>query len=304
VKTVLITGAAGFIGSKLRHFLHLGADWKIISLDKAAMTSLGGEDDERYYTNITDDESMSRLKEKLYKRVDACVHLAAVAAPREAEREPGKAWDTNVRGTHNVLSLLRDIECRKVVFASSAHVYGISPKYMPTDENHPLSLLDTYTTTKIMGEQLCDLFRKNYGINATILRLFNVFGPGQSEDYFLGKKLQQAKAGGPITLMNGGVTKDWVWIYDVVSAFDAALSTDYSGPINIGTGVETSLREMAEYIASEFKLLPLVDEPATDIGPTRMQCDPLLAKNLLNWSPSVNAKTGLLSLISITKLHQ
>lgn len=288
---ILITGAAGFIGTKLADRL-VGMGHEVFGLDKVSMEHLPLRV-HKISCDIRLDETVGEVSKFLRGEVDACVHLAAVAAPRQAEADPSLAWETNVRGTQNVLMLCRSSGIKKVVFASSAHVYGISPKYLPTDEEHPLSLLDTYTVTKIMGEKLCQLHHDNYGLSTTVLRLFNAYGPGQSKDYFLGVKLAQAAAGGPVTIMNGSVTKDWVWIDDVVSAMVLALATKFVGPLNIGTGVETSLREMALQISTSFDRGPLKEDVSQDFGPTRMCCDYDRAEDVLGWMPTVFVPEGL-----------
>lgn len=302
---ILVTGAAGFIGQHLVRRLSdmhgpyaqpVGLDVKEIHHD----VRRGSTD---FQTDIRDVSAMKQVTKFMAgddEGIDACVHLAAVAAPRQAEADPQLAWETNVRGTFNVLTFCRELGIRKFVFMSSAHVYGISPRYMPTDEQHPLSLLDTYTVTKIAGEKLCELFHSNYGISTTWLRLFNAYGPGQSKDYFVGVKIQQAKAGGPVTLMNGDVTKDWIWVEDVVEAIIRAAKTDYVGPINIGTGVETNLRQIATQISDSFGV-KLVPDPAVDVGPTRMMCNGGRAKEVLRWEPKVSFKDGLQRLIDLEK---
>ena len=290
--TTLITGSSGFIGRHLVKRLRARGE-NVIGLD-IVFNEILDQPNIRLGCDITDDVSMKVTTEKLknYSKISNCIHLAAVAAPRIAASDPRTAWDTNVRGTYNVLKLCKDIDIRKVVFASSAHVYGISPKYLPTNESHPLAMLDTYTVTKIAGEKLCSLFHSNYNMSTTVLRLFNAYGPGQSEDYFIGVKLRQARSGGPVTLMNGSVTKDWVFIDDAARAFEAALYSEYVGAINVGTGVETSLEHIARRIGDFYKLEVVVEE-GSDNSPTRMLCDLGLANGVLNWTPNVKLDDGL-----------
>lgn len=286
---VLVTGAAGFIGRKLCRELRKfngRFQFDVVELDKEKLTAGGA-----IQCDIRDEGSM-KVAATLMDGVDACVHLAAIAAPRQAEADPSLAWETNVRGTQNVLALCRKVGVKKVVFVSSAHVYGISPKYLPTDERHPLALLDTYTATKIMGEQLCHLYYENYGLSYTTCRLFNAYGPGQSLDYFMGAKLKQGRAGGPLTIMNGDVTKDWVWVYDVVDALVRCVETSYVGPLNIGTGTETSLREIADSIASAYDTV-VVPDAGKDSGPTRMCADWSRAERAIGWKPKVYLADGI-----------
>jgi UDP-glucose 4-epimerase len=297
---ILVTGAAGFIGQKLVNAL-LAQSHAVTCLDIVGMRLEleGWEEIEYLKTDITDHVAMGLLAAKLDGKIDACIHLAAVASPPIAQRDPERAWATNVRGTHNVLQLLHAIKCRKIVFFSSAHVYGISPRYMPTDERHPLALHDTYTTTKIMGEQLCQLFYENHGISYTTLRLWNAYGLGQSQEYFLGVKIAQARAG-KLTIRNEGVTKDWIHVDDVVRAAILAMRSRYVGPVNVGTGIETSLGEIVGVLAREFGV-EVARENVPDEGPTRMQCDASRAREILGWESEISFKDGLAGLIRRAK---
>lgn len=294
---ILVTGAAGFIGTHLVKRL-IWDRHEVYTLDINTLPRSGqpGAGSQVFCYDITDEESMKLVSNSIMQ-ADAVVHLAAIAAPRKAASEPHLAWDTNVRGTCNILRLATRLGAKKFIFASSAHVYGISPKYMPTDEEHPLSLLDTYTVTKIVGEQLCQLFHKNYGLSYTTLRLFNAYGPGQSKDYFLGVKLEQAARGGPITLMNAKVTKDWVWVEDVVDAMARAVLTSYVGPLNVGTGIETSLEDMALMIGSAFDVR-VTPEGGHDSGPTHMRADRARAYSVLGWAPQMHVIEGVKRLIA------
>lgn len=284
---ILVTGAAGFIGTHLVRELRRGGR-DLAGIDIRLIPYMSQS--ESYHLDITGDLSQFRSGD-----VTACVHLAAVASPPIAAKNPALAWATNVQGTYNVLELCRRIGCKRVVFMSSAHVYGISPRYMPTDENHPLALHDLYTTTKIMGEQLCRLFYENHGISYVALRLFNAYGPGQSSDYFIGAKLKQARDG-QLTLRNGGVSKDWVHVSDVCRAIIAAIQSDYVGPLNIGTGVETRLVDIVDAIAAAERL-PVAIEDVPNEGPTRMLADASRARQTLGWEPKVSFAEGLAELI-------
>lgn len=290
---ILVTGAAGFIGRHLVAALNSSPLYvPSYAIDIAPLASVPCKGS---VTDITDDAAMAALVPELQGRVTACVHLAAVASPPIAAKDPATAWATNVHGTHNVLQLCHRIGCKRVVFFSSAHVYGISPRYFPTDENHPLALLDTYTTTKIMGEQLCDQFYRYHGLSYAVLRLWNAYGPGQNKDYFIGAKLRQAGEG-KLTLRNGSVTKDWVSVHDVVRATIAALSSGYVGPLNVGTGIETSLETIVTRLSEHFGIPVELENVAND-GPTRMRCDWSRIQRTLGWEPTVSFADGLAELI-------
>lgn len=301
-EVILITGAAGFIGRHLCAEL-ISRDHDIIALDRDAerLAALPiGDHGTKRLCDIRNVEALKSIGKSLKAvRIPTLIHLAAVAAPRIAEKQPDLAWATNVQGTYNALRMAQAIGIRRVLFFSTAHVYGISPKYLPTDETHPLALQDTYTSTKIAGEELCALFFRNYGISHTTLRLFNGYGPGQDANYFIGAKIRQARraqemmrhgVGGnwesPLTMpFQKDVTKDWVHVDDIVDATVRALETVFVGPINIGTGIETSLESIVQWIAEETGAPIEPEEKAQDGGPTRMRCDWSRAKSILGWEP-------------------
>ena len=232
--------------------------------------------------------------------LDAVIHLAARSHPRQCDEDPVRAYDVNVQGTSRVLQFARKSGARKVVFSSSAHVYNIPPLYLPTDESHPLRLNNTYTTTKLLWEQLCDLYWTNHGLSYTVLRLFNVYGKGQARGYFLPDMIAKAEQG-EINLSGANTTKDWVYCEDVARAFVLALGTSYIGALNIGTGVETELVRIAERIAWEYQV-PLVAH--ADDGATRMCADRKRAGNVLGWTPAVNIWEGLGVILDAAKAKE
>lgn len=315
---ILVTGAAGFIGRHLVKELAINGH-KVVATDMAQLDApegYGVDIMEHVVAGFTWD---IRLHDRIPSFVeeargcDALIHLAAIAAPRIAAANPLAAWDTNVRGTFNVLDLARRAEIRRVLFFSSAHVYGISPKYMPTDETAPLVLHDTYTVTKILGEDLCWKFFGDCHMTPTIFRLFNCYGPGQNPDYFLGAKLAQAteialacrrqpyvEATRLLEVKGSEITKDWIHVSDVVRAARLTIESFYSGELNIGTGVETNLGELGKQIAEGFGIgvaLGGTDDP----GPTRMRASIDRIKAVLRWQPKVAVRDGLAELIALTK---
>ena len=281
---IAVTGASGFIGRHVTAALNK-VGHEVIGLD------LGAPDPhcvEWIHADVT------RPLQRIYG-IDAVIHLAAIAAPRECDKNPSKAFDVNVNGTMQVLRMAMESGARRFVFSSSAHVYDIPPRYFPTDETHPLRLNNTYTTTKLLGEQLCQLFWENHGLPYTVLRLFNAYGPGQSAGYFIPDMLAKAKKG-PIDLQGGKTTKDFVYVEDVARAFVNALETSFVGAVNIGTGVETPLYEVANRIAQAAGV-PCT--PADDDAySTRMKADWRRAKRVLWWQPTVSVEEGLAKILS------
>ena len=267
---VLLTGSEGFIGKHVSRQL-VEAGHEVIGLD------------------IVKGNDITRPLDPI-PGLDAVIHLAAIANPRECDANPTKAFDVNVNGANQVLKMALESGARKVVFSSSAHVYDIPPRYFPTDETHPLRLNNTYTTTKLRGEQLCHLFWENHGLAYTVLRLFNAYGPGQSLGYFIPDMIAKA-AKGPIALQGGKTTKDWVYIDDVARAFASAVETSFVGAINIGTGVETPLYDIAKRIADASGVVCASDDDGAYY--TRMRADWTRAAKVLGWKPKVDIWEGL-----------
>jgi UDP-glucose 4-epimerase len=272
---VLVTGASGFIGEYVvRALFEAGHD--VIGLDTGKPTL-----EEWIDADIT--QPIAPIP-----GLDAVIHLAAISHPRDCDNQPAAAFNVNVNGTHQVLKMAMESGAKKVVFASTAHVYGISPRYLPTDETHPLWLQNNYTLTKILGEQLCQLYYENHGLSYTVLRLFNAYGPGQGLGYFIPDMMAKTE---DIDLGAGGhTTKDWVYIEDVARAFVLAIETDFVGPVNIGTGIETPLHSIAGRIVSENGFACQVE--AAEIW-TRMCADISRAERVLGWSPSKSIWEGL-----------
>ena len=279
---VLVTGATGFIGRHVCKAL-LAHGHHVIGLDIADSVR-----DMRTWMQADITKPLAPVP-----GLDAVIHLAAIAAPRECDADLTRAFDVNVNGTLQVLRMALESGARKVIFASSAHVYDVPPRYFPTDEAHPLRLNNTYTTTKLLGEQLCELFWENHGLPYTTLRLFNVYGPGQAPGYFIPDQLAKA-AKGDFELSGSNITKDWVHVTDVARAFVLALESTYVGALNVGTGVETDLGTIASIIAEAYGV-QVGTHPAAI--PTRMSADWHRAQRILGWSPKVSLPEGLHELL-------
>jgi UDP-glucose 4-epimerase len=292
---ILVTGAAGFVASHVVPYLAT-VGHEVVLTDVVPIAPYVVN---RAVAGFTWD---IRHAHELHAFVDeaagceALIHLAAIASPRVCTADPSVAWETNVRGTRNVLRLAQLADIRRVIFASSAHVYGISPRYLPTNETHPLALHDDYTMTKIIGEEMCDLFFRNHHLSTCILRFFNIYGWGQTAQYLIGAKLGQATAEKRVVIAGPEITKDWIAIEDVCAAIMLALESSYVGPLNIGTGVETSIGHIAREIADGFGV-PYKEEDTSDAGPTRMRADIHRAQVVLGWEPEVPFEQGLRRLI-------
>lgn len=286
---ILVTGAAGFIGSHIVGQLTSQGAHKVVALD----TSVAYDMDHRLpllVQKITGDITMPISPSLFHGPVDAVIHLAGVGAPVTCNDDPVNGFNVNVQGTYQILKLAVSLKAKRFILASSAHVYAIPPRYLPTDEQCPLGLHDVYSTTKILDERLCQMFYENHGLEYIAIRLFNTYGPGQAFGYFVPDMARKASLGN-FALRGGQTTKDWVYIDDTADAFIKALDGHYVGPLNIGSGQETTLKEIADYIAHE---MGVECRPAeNDTPPTRMLCNPQRAEHILGWKPAVSLWNGL-----------
>ena len=259
-KNVLVTGGAGFIGSHLCKRL-LSLNCNIVVVDNFSSSQNHNELNKDIIL-IELDITKSDHIEKLFKdySFDIVFHLAAIANPRTCKENFGLAFNVNVIGTKNIL--LHSNNCDKVVFMSSAAVYG-EPIKIPIGEDHPLNGNDPYAITKIIGEKLCVNFAKNYLYNIVIIRNFNTFGIGQTGDYIIPTLIYQALVNRTIEIWNSTPIRDMMYIDDTIDALITV--TNKSGPgleiYNIGSGRGIQIGQLADiirhYIGEEIRVIDL-----------------------------------------------
>ncbi len=292
-RSVLITGGAGFIGGHIRTAIKDTED--LLILDNF---SSGDQD------NIPDQSQVIEVDIRnrdavldAVSSVDAIFHQAGLVSVSQSIESPYKSHVSNAIGTINVLDAAKKYDA-KVVLASSAAIYG-QPEYTPIDETHPVSPTSPYGLDKLTADYHAQLYNDLYGVESTVLRYFNVFGPGQVGGDYAGVIpifIKQALSGEDITVHGDGEqTRDFVYIDDVVQANLLALQADQAGEAyNIATGNAISIRELAE------KIQALIDS-SSDIVHTearsgdvkRSVADISKAKSELQYQPSVSLEEGL-----------
>jgi UDP-glucose 4-epimerase len=246
--TVLITGGAGFIGSYLAgEIIRTGAA-KVRIIDNLhrgnieKLRALG--DIEVKVADIRDDNALRTM----VKDCDVVFHLAAQANVIGAAQDSDYSIRTNVLGTYGVLAAARAAGVRRLVFTSSREVYG-DPLNVPVREDAPLLPKNLYGASKCAGEAYC-LAMRVYGLETVILRLANVYGPGD-RDRVIPIFVENALTGAPLVLYGGKQMVDFVWIGDVVNALIGAGFGDFiRTPVNIGSGVGITVHELALRIIS------------------------------------------------------
>ena len=229
--------------------------------------------------------------------VELVAHLAATSINR-SRAAPAESVDVDIRGSEHVFAAAAAAGVRRVVFASSASVYG-EPDSLPMREDDPLRPQTPYCLGKLAAEHLLQFYGRAHGLEWNILRFFNVYGPGQHTDayytavasIFLGRLLRGEP---PIVDGSGDQTMDLVFVADVAHALVRALEADSSDNIcNVGTGVETSVAELARLLIAavgtetdpEFRPRPVIV--------TRRAADVSRAAERLDWRPTVGVKEGI-----------
>ena len=295
----LVTGGAGFIGSNLVEFL-VKDGHEVTVLDDLSSgyreNLLQGECGEkiRFLQGDVRDEGLLR---EATRNQEAVFHLAASVGNKRSIEHPLLDADINVMGTLKVLEAARFSGCRKVVFSSSAGIFG-ELKTLPIEENHPVEPDSPYGCTKLCAEKLCLAYAKLYDLEAVALRYFNVYGPRQRFDAY-GNVIPifvfQILRGEPISIFGDGEqTRDFVHVRDVVQAnVKAALSRGGSGAFNIASGTRITINALVELLR-EAGLRPQVRMAPPRPGDVRHSlADLTRARTSLGYEPSVGLAEGL-----------
>lgn len=297
---LLVTGGAGFIGGHTLRQLQLEFPGvKIRCLDDLSTGSESNipEGIEFIQGDICNFETINNL---VKDSLDGIIHLAADSRVLPSLKSPElarKSLENNLTGTLNLItSILNTREQIPLVYAGSSTAYGDHPA--PQGEELLPRVQSPYSAGKLAGELMIRSYVVTFNIHATILRYFQVYGPGQPSEgsYALvtGIFLKQANEGKPLTIEgDGSQSRDFVHVHDVARANVAALKIDSQGfPINIGTGMAHSVKSLADMLSSNQISLPArkIDLPAT-LSTTK------LAQELLGWESTINLEAGMKALL-------
>lgn len=293
----LITGAAGFLGSALANTL-ARADHNVRALDDLSTGNPQALDEAIHFTrgDVNDRPKLWTLLQE----VDCVYHLAARVSVSESILYPREYNAANVGGTVSLMEAMRDVGVRRVVFISSGAIYG-KQEQQPLDENLPPNPDSPYAVSKLSSEYYVRTIGQLWGIETVSLRVFNAYGPGQhlppSHPPVIPNFLKQAIGNGTLVVHGSGEqTRDYVFLDDVIEGMTAtATAPTIDGQvINIGSGTETSVRELANLIADVTESdAEIIYNPRSDSGVNRMCADLTLARNKLDYDPKTSLETGL-----------
>jgi len=289
----VVTGGAGFIGNNIVKQLLKQNHTPIIidNLYRGKIENISSFDVEFHKIDI---RNFDQLK-KIVKNSDGIFHEAALTDVQESFTKQQEYIDVNVKGTENVFKIAKEFDL-KVVYASSSSVYG-NPKKIPIVENSERNPINPYGKTKLDDEFLAEKYSKD-NVSIIGLRYFNVYGKGQTGSYagvitkFI-DRLKQEKA--PVIFGSGTQLRDFIFVEDVALANIAAMQSNVqNGFFNIGTGITTSIQQLAKIMIelSNLKLEPQY-EKALDGDVQSSQADTSLTESMLKWKYSMGLREGL-----------
>ncbi len=313
-KRILLTGAAGFIGSNLSRSLLQSGRYKVIGLDnfddfysreqkeKNLAPFISHEDFRFAEGDIRNTDQLLALGD-----IDVIVHLAAKAGVRPSIQNPILYQEVNVAGTQNLLEFARQRNIRQFVFASSSSVYGINEN-VPWNEEEKLMPISPYASTKLSCEMLGHVYSHLYGIRFLALRFFTVYGPAQRPDLAIHKFFNSILKGQPIPVFGDGSTsRDYTFVNDTIRGVEAAINYEQSQfeIINLGNHQTITLSELIlaiEQICGKKAIIDRQPEQPGDVPQT--YADITKAQKLLNYHPSTTLETGLLAFYEWYKENQ
>ena len=312
-KKILVTGAAGFIGSFLcESLVEAGYDvkafirynsrnfwgWLEESPHKNSMEVISG--DIRNYDSV----------KNAVKGTNIIFHLAALIGIPYSYSSCDSYVDTNIKGTLNILEAARDSGVEKIVHTSTSEVYGTA-KFVPITEEHAVNPQSPYAATKAGADFIAMSFYRSFGIPIVAVRPFNTYGPRQSARAIIPTIITQILNGNKIKLGNTDSTRDLTYVKDTVKGFikAAECKAAIGETINLGTNSEISIKELAVLISNLMDANVEIEIDPKRIRPeksevTRLFADTQKAKKLLNWSSSYSLEQGLKDTIAWLRLNK
>lgn len=272
----LITGSDGFVGK------HLVKSLKAQGAEVIGIDARSGID-------IRDWNQIKNVED-----VDIVCHLAAIMYVPFSWKHPHILYEVNVLGTLNILEYCRIHNIKKFIFASS-YLYG-TPKYLPIDEKHPVDLVNPYSRSKKIAEDLCKGYSEDFGLNLLILRFFNIYGSGQNEDFLIPLIMKQLKKG-KIVLDDPEPKRDYLYIDDAIEAYIKASAFDKSNfeMFNIGSGISYSVDEIVKQMImiSGRNITVNYRNKRRKNEIMKTVADISKAKKLLDWKPKIDLDEGI-----------
>lgn len=282
---ILVTGSSGYIGKNLTRKL-LTAGYNTFEFD-------------------IQDGDIAKIKPLQYfqnANIDHVFHLAGRTYVPDSWKDPFPFYENNFLGTVNALEFCRTTGASMTHLSS--YVYG-TPQFLPITEDHPLEAYNPYSQSKIFADQVCQFYQKQFQVNVTILRLFNIYGPGQSSRFLIPELIHKALDPGvdEVEVNDLRPRRDFVFINDVLEALIKTINRKSPGIFNIGSGSSNSAKEIVDSIFKIIGISKIVTEKNIE-RPNEifdLYADISLARIDLGWKPEISLSEGLRKCISYEK---
>ncbi len=299
---LLITGGAGYIGSHtVKHLADNG--YKCIVIDNLIYGHIEAVDKRAEFVkaDVSDKNALRKIFEN--NKIDAVMHFAAYAYVGESVKDPQKYYTNNVISTLHLLEVMKEFNVKNIVFSSTCATYG-EPKYTPIDEKHPQNPINPYGRSKLMIEQIFEDYSKAYGLKYIALRYFNACGASEDastgeshtpETHLIPLVVQAIKNNSSIKVFgtdydtpDGTCIRDYIHVEDLALAHRLALENldKYSGYINLGTGIGTSVKEIIDAVMKVSGRECKIEYAGRREGdPAKLFANNEKAKEILGWTP-------------------
>jgi NAD dependent epimerase/dehydratase len=313
-KKILVTGAGGFIGSHLvealvkqgaglRAFVRYNSRGELGLLEKLPDEIKGT------ITIFTGDLKDPEAVRQATKGCELVFHLGSLISIPYSYVNPMDFVQTNILGTANLLNACLEANVEKVVHTSTSEVYGTAA-YHPMDEKHPLQAQSPYAATKIAADKLAESYCRSFDLPVAIARPFNAYGPRQSARAVIPTIILQALKGDQVMLGSLHPTRDFTYVAETVEGLIrvARLPESVGEVINIGSGEEISIGDLAQLILSMMGKNAEISRDDVRVRPKKSEVDRLICDNakggeLLGWKPEIKLKEGLIRTIEWFRSH-
>jgi UDP-glucuronate decarboxylase len=297
MKTVLISGCAGFIGQNL--ILNLIKDYKVIGIDNFISSDRNNFKNFKTLKNFRFYELNIINDIEINEKIDYIFNLACPASPPKYQSHSIFTLETNFIGTHNLLKLANK---NNSVFiqASTSEVYG-DPEIHPQKENYNGNVningpRACYDVGKRIAETLCYEYRQKFELQTRVVRIFNTYGPGMDPDdgRVISNFLRNTLTNKPLVIYGDGLqTRSFCYVDDLIDALCKSMHIDFSFPINIGNDNEISLNELAKILFDKYGENKIIYANPNVDDPRLRKPDIQRAKEILKWSPTISINKGI-----------
>lgn len=305
-KSVLFTGGAGFIGMHVMPLL-LERGYQVRLFDsmthRANREAIDRLVESGRIELVENDVRYGGAVQRAMRGCNYVIHFATVSINKSVA-DPDESIDINFVGNHNVFAAAAEEGVKRIVYASSASVYG-EPDVLPMPEDGRLNPLTPYCISKLAGEQLLGFYERQKKLSWIALRFFNVYGPGQKVSAYYTSVINHfverlRRSEPPIIDGRGEQSMDFVHVSDVARAVVLGLECERDNvPINIGTGVSTSVAQLAQILIRAVGVDVTPQFRPRDVLVSRREADISRARDVLGWQPAISVEDGLTELVKL-----